>query len=107
MQRSCNITGLEHQVALFRSPAIAPQVQELSLLCLEMDQESAPGVDLEQHPNRQQRIINVLITKRRSIIAPKSHDNYLVHPILGGIAIFNYFFWRFNSKIYVTVISVL
>ena len=67
-------------MALLRSRAIASQVQELSPLCLEMDQESVPGVDLEKNPNRQQRIINVLITKRRSIIAPKSHDNYLVLP---------------------------
>ena len=65
----CNITGIEHQVALLRSRAIAPQVQELTPLCLEMDQE--------KHPNRQQRIINVLVTKRLSIIAPKSLDNYL------------------------------
>ena len=53
---------------------IAPQVQELSPLCLEMDQESAPGVGVERHPKRQHRIINVLFTKRRSIIAPKSLD---------------------------------
>ena len=72
-------------VALVR--AIAPQVQELSPLCLEMDQESAPGVDLEKHPNRQQRIINVLFTKRSSIIAPKLHDNYLIHSISGTFAI--------------------
>ena len=29
---------------------------------------------------KETRIINILITKRCSIIAPKSHDNYLVHP---------------------------
>ena len=62
-------------MALLRSRAIAPQVQELSPLCLEMDQESVQGVDLEKHPNLQKRVINVLITKRHSIIAPKSHDN--------------------------------
>ena len=79
-------------MALLQSRAIAPHVQELSPLCLEMDQESASGVDLKKHPKRQQCIINFLITKRRSIIAPKSHDNYLVHPNGATFAIFNYFF---------------
>ena len=102
----CNITGIEHQVALLQSRVIAPQVQELSSLCLEMDQESATVVDLKKHPKRQQCIINVLITKRHSIIVPKSHDNYLVHPNGVTFAIFNYFFWRFNSKIYGTYLVV-
>ena len=54
-------------MALLRSREVAPQVQELTPLCLEMDQESAKGVDLEKLQNRQQRIINILIPKRRSI----------------------------------------
>ena len=61
-------------MALLRSRAIAPQVQELSPLCLEMDQESAGG-----KPRKASKpattYYNVLITKRLSIIAPKSHDN--------------------------------
>ena len=72
-----------------------------------MDQESASGVDdLEKHPKQQQCIINILITKRHSIIVPKSHDNYLVHPNGVTFANFNYFFWRFNSKIYGTYLVV-
>ena len=66
---------------------------------LRKNQESASGVDLKKHPNWQQRIINVLITKRRSVIAPKSHDNYLVHPN-GAFAIYYNFFWCFNFKMY-------
>ena len=50
----------------------------------------------------ERNVINFLITKRRSIIAPKSQNNYLVHPNGATFAIFNYFFWRFNSKIYGT-----
>ena len=50
-----------------------------------------PGVDLEKHPNRQQRIINVLITKCCSNITPKSHDNYLVHPNGATFEILNIF----------------
>ena len=38
------------------------------------------------------RIINVLITKRCSIIAPKPNDNYFVHPNGAPFAIFNYYF---------------
>ena len=48
------------------------------------------------------RIINVLITKRRSI-APKSNDNYLVHPNSAPFAIFYYYFLEKNT---VSIISL-
>ena len=54
---------------------------------------------------RKKNVLLTLIAKRRSIIAPKSHDNYLVSTyihLIASFAIFNYFFWRFNSKIYGT-----
>ena len=60
-----------------------------------------PGVDLENFQTSNNVLyINILITKRRSIIAPKSHDNYFVHPNVATLAILNFFFWRFNSKMY-------
>ena len=78
MQRSLQYNRNRASSGVAPVRAIAPQVQELSPLCLDMDQESAVGVNLEKHPNLHQRIINVLITKRLPIIAQKSHDNYVL-----------------------------
>ena len=52
---------------------------------------------------KEKRIINVLITKRLSIIAPKFHDNYLCtsyRPNGATFAIKKIFFWNFYSKIF-------
>ena len=73
-------------------------------------EEESPWIDLEKHFNRKhvcmantscflinhrgeiESDITVLFTKRRSIIAPKAHDNYRARPICATFAIFNYFF---------------
>ena len=43
------------------------------------------------------KALNVLFTKRRSIIAPKSRDNY---PYILNVRHLRYIFWLFNSKLY-------
>ena len=42
------------------------------------------------------RPMNVLFTKRRSIIAPTARGNYPVHPNSATFAICIFFFWRVN-----------
>ena len=50
-----------------------------------------------QKREKEKVMINVLFTKRRSIIAPKSRDNY---PYILNVRHLRYFFWLFNSKLY-------
>ena len=50
-----------------------------------------------QKREKEKVMINVLFTKRRSIIAPKSRDNY---PYTLNVRNLRYFFWLFNSKLY-------
>ena len=52
-----------------------------------------------QKREKEKVMINVLFTKRRSIIAPKSRDNY---PYILNVRHLRYFFWLFNSKLYGT-----
>ena len=50
-----------------------------------------------QKREKEKVMINVLFTKRRSIVAPKSRDNY---PYILNVRHLPYFFWLFNSKLY-------
>ena len=55
-----------------------------------------------QKREKEKVMINVLFTKRRSIIAPKSRDNY---PYILNVRHLRYLiiiFWLFNSKLYGT-----
>ena len=53
-----------------------------------------------QKREKEKVMINVLFTKRRSIVAPKSRDNY---PYILNVRHLRYLiiiFWLFNSKLY-------
>ena len=50
-----------------------------------------------QKREKEKVMINVLFTKRRSIIAPKSRDNY---PYILNVRHLIIIFWLFNSKLY-------